>query len=61
MSNDKPNPELEKLLEYIKRSRGFDFSGYKRTSLSRRIRRRMETINVENYTKYLDYLEVHPD
>lgn len=61
MSSFEPNPDLENLLEYIKRSRGFDFSGYKRTSLSRRIQRRMQTINVENYSEYLDYLEVHPD
>ncbi|MUG99245.1 PAS domain S-box protein [Scytonema sp. UIC 10036] len=61
MSNIEPNPDLENLLEYIKRNRGFDFSGYKRTSLSRRIRRRMQTLNIENYSEYLDYLEVHPD
>ncbi|NMF64671.1 CheR family methyltransferase [Brasilonema octagenarum] len=61
MSNQETNPELEDLLEYIKRNRGFDFSGYKRTSLSRRIQRRMQTISIENYTDYLDYLEVHPD
>ncbi|MBW4629297.1 MAG: PAS domain-containing protein [Brasilonema octagenarum HA4186-MV1] len=61
MSNQETNPELENLLEYIKRNRGFDFSGYKRTSLSRRIQRRMQTISIENYTEYLDYLEVHPD
>lgn len=61
MNNIPENPELENLLEYIKRNRGFDFSGYKRTSLSRRIRKRMQSINVDNYSEYLDYLEVHPD
>ncbi|KAB8335042.1 PAS domain-containing protein [Scytonema tolypothrichoides VB-61278] len=61
MSNQETNPELENLLAYIKRNRGFDFSGYKRTSLSRRIQRRMQVIGIENYTDYLDYLEVHPD
>jgi two-component system, chemotaxis family, CheB/CheR fusion protein len=61
MSTTDANPELENLLEYIKRNRGFDFRGYKRTSLSRRIRRRMQTLGVENYNEYLDYLEVHPD
>ncbi|MBV6622232.1 MAG: PAS domain-containing protein [Rivularia sp. (in: Bacteria)] len=55
------SPELESLLEYIKRNRGFDFSGYKRTSLSRRVRKRMQLVNVDNYSEYLDYLEVHPD
>ncbi|MBW4591723.1 MAG: PAS domain-containing protein [Brasilonema angustatum HA4187-MV1] len=61
MNNQEVNPELENLLEYIKRNRGFDFSGYKRTSLSRRIFKRMQTIGVENFNDYLDYLEVHPD
>jgi two-component system, chemotaxis family, CheB/CheR fusion protein len=56
-----PNPELEQLLEYIKLNRSFDFSGYKRTSLTRRIRKRMEVVDVNNYSDYIDYLEVHPD
>ena len=61
MTITEPNPELDNLLDYIKRNRGFDFSGYKRTSLSRRICKRMQSINIENYSDYLDYLEVHPD
>ncbi len=61
MTSTEENPELENLLEYIKRNRGFDFSGYKRPSLSRRISKRMQTVDVENYSEYLDYLEVHQD
>ena len=61
MTITEPNPELDNLLDYIKRNRGFDFSGYKRTSLSRRICKRMQSLNIENYSDYLDYLEVHPD
>lgn len=61
MTPTEENPELENLLEYIKRNRGFDFSGYKRPSLSRRITKRMQTVDVENYSEYLDYLEVHQD
>lgn len=61
LTNTPENPELESLLEYIKSNRGFDFSGYKRASLSRRIRKRMQTINLNDYSEYLDYLEVHPD
>ncbi len=61
MTLTEPNPELDSLLDYIKRNRGFDFSGYKRTSLSRRICKRMQSLNIENYSDYLDYLEVHPD
>jgi two-component system CheB/CheR fusion protein len=51
---------LDELLEYLKRERGFDFSGYKRASLSRRIRRRMESVGIDDHASYLEYLEVHP-
>jgi two-component system, chemotaxis family, CheB/CheR fusion protein len=56
-----PGEDLEKLLEYLKRNRGFDFTGYKRTSLDRRIRKRMDAVAVRGYPDYIDYLEVHPD
>jgi two-component system, chemotaxis family, CheB/CheR fusion protein len=52
---------FETLLDFLKRSRGFDFTGYKRTSLERRFRRRMEAIGCESYGDYLDFLEVHPE
>jgi two-component system, chemotaxis family, CheB/CheR fusion protein len=50
---------LDVLLAHLKRTRGFDFTGYKRTSLERRIRKRMDAIGVTGYSEYLDYLEVH--
>jgi two-component system, chemotaxis family, CheB/CheR fusion protein len=52
---------LEVLLAHLKATRGFDFSGYKRTSLERRIQKRMEAVGVSDYGEYLDYLEVHQD
>jgi two-component system CheB/CheR fusion protein len=52
---------FEELLQFLKRSRGFDFTGYKRPSLERRIRRRMDAAGCEGFGDYLDYLEVHPD
>jgi two-component system CheB/CheR fusion protein len=55
------DPELEALLLYLKESRGFDFTGYKRATLQRRLRRRMQAVGAEDYSSYLDYLEVHPD
>ena len=36
MSVDEHDPGFEPLLDFLKRSRGFDFSGYKRPSLERR-------------------------
>ena len=52
---------LEELLEFLKTKRGFDFTGYKRTTLRRRIRKRMGSVNIDTYDDYLDYLEVHPN
>ena len=53
--------KFEHLLEYLHQSRGFDFTGYKRPSLMRRVTKRMETVNIDDFTEYIDYLEVHPD
>src|SRR5262249_25639165 len=49
------------LLEHLRRTRSFDFNGYKRASLERRIQKRMQTIQVDGYADYTDYLEVHPE
>jgi two-component system CheB/CheR fusion protein len=54
-------PDLETLLDYLKRTRGFDFTGYKRASLERRIAKRMQMIGLTTFADYLDYLEVHPE
>jgi two-component system CheB/CheR fusion protein len=61
MTLNTSDPNFEALLSYLKRSRGFDFTGYKRTSLLRRIMRRMQTLNIENFESYMDFLEVHPN
>src|SRR4051794_31247330 len=52
---------FEALLDFLKRSRGFDFGGYKRTSLERRFKRGMDAIGCKRYGDYPDFLEVHPD
>ena len=52
---------LEALLEFIKESRGFDFTGYKRSSIERRVAKRMGDVGVERYDDYLEYLELHSD
>ncbi|HZG93749.1 MAG TPA: CheR family methyltransferase [Mycobacteriales bacterium] len=53
--------DFERLLDYLRRVRGFDFTGYKRASLARRIDKRMASVHVPGYAEYLDFLEVHPD
>ncbi|MFI6054025.1 hypothetical protein ACIBCO_28530 [Streptomyces violascens] len=40
-SRAEPDPGLEDLLGFIRDARGFDFTGYKRSTLGRRIRKRM--------------------
>ena len=52
--------EFEALLDYLHKSRGFDFTAYKRSSLERRVQKRMQAANVEDYAGYSDYLEAHP-
>ena len=52
---------FEALLEFLKRTRGLDFTGYKRSSLERRFRRRMEHVGCEGFGDYLDHLQVDPD
>jgi two-component system, chemotaxis family, CheB/CheR fusion protein len=52
--------EFEALIQHIKVHRGFDFTGYKRTSLRRRIEKRMQTLKLHDFENYIDYLEVHP-
>ena len=59
MSADRADATLEALLEFVKETRGFDFTGYKRTTIQRRVTRRMATVGVERYDDYLDYLELH--
>ena len=61
MSEGSENGDLGQLLDYIRRVRRFDFSGYKRSSLSRRIGKRMQEVRCGSYADYQDYLEVHPN
>jgi two-component system CheB/CheR fusion protein len=58
---EEPDPELEALLDFLKKSRGFDFTGYKRASVRRRIDKRMQEIDVARYSDYIDELEVRPE
>src|SRR5947209_19697944 len=53
--------DVEALLEYLKRTRGFDFTGYKRATLMRRIAKRLQSVGCEGFADYIDFLEVHPE
>ena len=45
----------------MKESRGFDFTGYKRSTLNRRINRRIAVVGLATYAEYRDYLELEPE
>src|SRR5215831_16104905 len=53
--------EFDELLLMLKETRGFDFTGYKRSTLMRRIRRRMDAHALTSLGEYRDYLELEPE
>jgi two-component system, chemotaxis family, CheB/CheR fusion protein len=54
------DPSFERLLHFLRDSRSFDFTGYKRPSLMRRVRHRMREIGVESFDDYQDVLQLEP-
>jgi two-component system CheB/CheR fusion protein len=61
MSDASTSDQFEELLAFIRDARGFDLTGYKRTSLGRRIRKRMQDIGASSYSDYRDLLETHAE
>jgi two-component system CheB/CheR fusion protein len=57
LPDTEPDEELEALLAFVRDARGFDFTGYKRSSLARRIHRRMDDVGSTGYADYRDRLE----
>ena len=55
------NPCFEALLQYLKQTHNFDYTGYKRPSLMRRVQHRMNMIPIESYSNYTNYLEENPE
>ncbi|MFD0469193.1 CheR family methyltransferase [Nonomuraea thailandensis] len=53
--------EFDDLLLLLKETRGFDFTGYKRNTLIRRIARRLEALKLRDYGEYRDLLELEPE
>src|SRR5262249_51218146 len=52
---------LKDLLQELAEQRGFDFRGYKKTTLERRFRKRMFQLNIGTYAEYGDYIRNNPD
>jgi chemotaxis methyl-accepting protein methylase len=59
--NGQADDAFEALLRYLRDSRGFDFTGYKRTSLMRRVRSRMDHAGYQTFEQYLDVLQANSD
>jgi two-component system CheB/CheR fusion protein len=58
--NAETDPAFEDLLEFLREMRGFDYTEYKRPSLMRRFRKRMDEVAVSDYGDYRSYLEAEP-
>jgi two-component system CheB/CheR fusion protein len=59
--NGQTDEAFEALLEYARDTRGFDFTGYKRNSLMRRVRHRMEQTDAPTFEQYFDVLQANQD
>ena len=53
--------EFDELLAMMRETRGSDFAGYKRSTLQRRVKRRMILLNLATFGEYKDYLELQPE
>jgi two-component system, chemotaxis family, CheB/CheR fusion protein len=61
MPPETPETTLEALLDFVEHARGFDFTGYKRSSIERRVAKRMREVGVGSYGQYVDRLRGDPD
>ena len=61
MTETADRTDFERLLEFVRTERNFDFTGYKRSSLQRRTTKRMRELGIEDYSAYLDYLQANTD
>jgi len=52
---------LKDLLQELAEHRGFDFRGYKKTTLERRFRKRMFQLNIGTYADYGEYIRKNAD
>ena len=59
MSDQRADTTLESLLAFVRDTRGFDFTGYKRPTIERRVAKRMAAVGADRYEDYVDYLELH--
>src|SRR5215468_9896037 len=56
-----PDPGFEQLLEFVRDERGFDYTGYRRPTLTRRFEKRMQEVSAGDWEAYRTYLSEHPE
>src|SRR5918993_4976878 len=61
MRREADSSDLNSLLHYLREVRAFDFTGYKRATLQRRVDKRMQQLDLGSHDEYVDYLQVHPE
>ena len=59
--SEERDERLDDLLRFLQATRGFDFTVYKRPTLTRRLAKRIQDVGVDGYDGYRDYLELHPE
>jgi len=52
---------LDLLLEKVHQDRGYDFRGYKRGMVMRRLERRLHATGSRTYLDYMQFLDTHPE
>jgi two-component system CheB/CheR fusion protein len=57
----RPGKQFETLLACLRDSRGFNYTGYKRLTIVRRIGQRCAELGLTSFAAYQDYLQVHAD
>jgi two-component system CheB/CheR fusion protein len=58
--DDNDDDDLKKILSFVKSAAGVDFTHYKKTTIRRRIIRRMLLYKIQTLAGYIDYLKKHP-
>jgi two-component system, chemotaxis family, CheB/CheR fusion protein len=56
-----PDPNFERLLEFVRDERGFDYTGYRRPTLMRRFEKRMQDVGADDWQAYRAYLQEHAE
>jgi len=61
MMNMVGDKTLDLLLEEVYRASAYDFRGYKRGTIIRRLNRRLQATGVRTYLEYMQVLKAHPE